>query len=281
MGKYIVINKLNLGRSTVGYRIDIVDHYRKVATIDISDKRVKAFLQMIGNVKMEKGVIIQGKLVNGLFVTGHDDNILEVQTKEQVQDVLNTYFFNKENEVDSVLNSIDKTADEIVDSKITGKVDTLRGTEFGDTRVIVNSYKLAIASLRGTKHNFIINECQDSYSGEFKFSAYFSNPLDALKYMYRFEKSLGKGSDSCLTLWRNDISKYCTDNISLTCSFKDYVDKVKSIIGDTSTLEGNTSSLFITYDDDLYIVDYSISIPGYVEVEYGNIDSLIKKYKLG
>ena len=37
MVKSVVVNKLNLGKDTVGYRVDIVDMYRtKIVSVDIS-----------------------------------------------------------------------------------------------------------------------------------------------------------------------------------------------------------------------------------------------------
>ena len=92
MGK-IVLNQLQLNGSVVGYRFDLMNSDGgRIVSFDVNTVNAKAFLSMVNADSVEKGRVIKGKEVNGVFVTPDESNVIEVTTKKSAVDLLGVYF---------------------------------------------------------------------------------------------------------------------------------------------------------------------------------------------
>lgn len=52
--KSVVVNKLNLGEKTVGYRFDIIDEGSRIVSLDITKSSGKALLGMVDKSDVKK-----------------------------------------------------------------------------------------------------------------------------------------------------------------------------------------------------------------------------------
>ena len=280
MAKSVVVNKLNLGKDTVGYRVDIVDMYRtKIVSVDISENRIKPFLKMVGSVKVSKGVIIPGKLVNGLFVTGNDDNIVEVRPKAQADEILNKYFFNSDEEVKNILDGIDCTEEELIRKNITGHVDTLVGTSFGVYRKVQNDYNTMMKALKGFKYNLYVEENQDRNSGDLQISADLATRNEALKVYYNFEKAMGR--DKIKVQLYTEDSSYVPLSFNLNEPFEKFASTINKRIGSTDIeLVGDYTNCYVS-SNGCHVVLYRRDIPGYETMKYAeDVNAILKEYDL-
>lgn len=275
MGKYVVVNKLCLGKETVGYRIDILEGSSKVKSIDINEKNAKTFLKMVGKDKIKKGVVIQGKLVNDRFITDSSDNILEVKSFDQAKSILDEYIFNSNKEVEGVMNSVGSTK---IEGKLKGNKDTLEQIEFGKYKLVKEEYSKIIKALSGINYDFYVDEHQDSYSGELPLIAHVSSLEDLVKVYYRFGKSEGFNTRKIQLSTDNGTLQLCVD------FNKSYSDIYKLLKGH---IKNGSFELF--YDNiccslDLegpYVFNSTLNIPGYNEMRYAeDKEELLKLYGL-
>lgn len=282
MSNCIVVNKLNLEKETVGYRIDILDSSsKKIVSVDITEDKVKSFLKMIGSAKINKGVIIPGKIVNGLFITGNDDNIIEVKTKAQANEILNKYFFNSDDKVEGVLNSINSTESEVIKNRIRGDRDTLGKTEYGECRPIQSDYNNIVKALKGINNNLHVNEYQDKSSGELVIDVDVLTRKESLKIFH----SLGKAKNLGKVIL--DVSsgdrKYVKVQVDFNDSFKNFSDALEAYITDTIfevVYDKETFTRCYCEGEGYSVFYHSIPIPGYNQEKYLDRDELLKEYNL-
>ncbi|MGV3076467.1 hypothetical protein ACEE21_15420 [Clostridium baratii] len=281
MGKIVVVNKLNLGRETLGYRFDIKDGSDKLISFDIAEENAKNFLKMVGKEKIKRGSVIQGRLSNGLFITDAGDNILEVKNGTQAREIINKYILATDKEVDNVLNEVGKPENYTVKGNIQ-ILDSGR-FEFSDCVEIREEYDKMVKSGKGLTINLSINEVQDAESGEFKFSVYVSNVVDLFKYIYNLAKLGGRKSISYRGYIGNNKGVL---NLDIGNSLNEFIKKVseKVDINKVTYMEGelkigDKTGYFITYSK-TFVIESTTFIPGHEEMEYQDRDYLLKKYNL-
>ena len=280
MAKSVVVNKLNLGKETLGYRFDILENYEKLISLDVSKEYVNYMLKIIGKDNIKKGVIIQGNIVNGLFITSNEEKVVEVTNKKQAESILEKYFYSSDKEINEVLDGVNSTKEGLMESKITGHIDTLENTQFAKFKVIKDDYNTVLKCAKGFKCNINVFEDQDDYGGSLRIPVSFSNPIDALKYSYKLDKALGLKESRINLAKVKEGSGYTDFMFPLSEPVEKFIDAVKNAIGSLDDLEGNLSNRYVSTGD-AYVVGYERGIPGYDELEYAEEkEDVYKRYNL-
>lgn len=102
--KGLAVNKMMVGGEMLGYRVEYIEGGRIIASLDMKEDVCRYFLEKVGQVNIRKGVEVFGEVVKGSFVTDLDINVIKVTTKDDVEEVLEKYFYNKPDKIDYLLN---------------------------------------------------------------------------------------------------------------------------------------------------------------------------------
>lgn len=258
MGNYAILNKLCYGKDLVGYRLDIFNSNNKLISIDCGAENMSMLKDALKGSEVKKGTVIKGTIVNDVFVTGATDNVIEVKNKNQLMPILNKYLFNSKS--------------------LKGVIESLDKVEYGAYKPVKLAYSMYKKACEGLKYDLYVDEYQDSSSGELVIVGHFLSIENALKVFFKFGKLKKFSNTDILVSKEQGYSKVTVDFSGGFDKF--YSDVVKNNKDMPIEIDGGNTNCFISQDD-VYIMQYSINIPGYNEEKYcENKEELLRSYDL-
>ena len=281
MSRIVVANKLNLGKETIGYRFDIMEGLNRLVSFDIAEDYAKYFLKMVGKERIRKGLVIQGKVQNNMFITGNEENVIEVTNGTQAKELLDKYFFTTDKEINEILSGVNKSKVDL----IKGKIEKLEVEKyhFADCVEIRKEFIKLVKSVNGVRADLNILEDMDKNSGEFKFSIKVANVVDLFKCIYNITK-LDEGNRVTFKGYIGNTRDIV--NLSANGSLDDFMKDVSSKVDFSvvNSMEGELSNnkksgYFISFVD-TFVIESCLSIPGYNELENFDRNYLLEKYGL-
>ncbi len=194
MEKEIVVNRLRLGKQYVGYRIDVVSEGQRVLSFDVADDLVKQFLELFHSDNIKKGVVIDGKVSNGFFVTSNEQCVHEVTSLEVGRYLLNRFYFFDMPISDDVLGATETSEEAAIrekeeyqrylDTLITGYRPNLKEEMYSDEGDIKHVYGYLEKAAEGVVCDIQYDVQPDKWSGRVYLRCHFVDFREMLKFAY-------------------------------------------------------------------------------------------------
>lgn len=120
MSRKVVINKLMLDKSLVGYRFDIMDEGNRKISFDLQKSIAKAFLSLLDRNNVYKGKLINGSLHDGRYLTDNEEDVVEIVNKNQAVKALRDYYYCAD----------EQSIEDLLESDFGNQVDKLDNEEY-------------------------------------------------------------------------------------------------------------------------------------------------------
>lgn len=269
--KDLVLNRLRLGKKYVGYRLDVFDGTRRVASFDVSDENVKSFLRMFHNDNIKKGVVIDGSVSNGVFSTPNEEMVFEVAGKDVAESLIRQYYFGSRGILPDVF-EITETQGEIDDrehAKFLKEIESVEPSiadigdfdykNYGEIPYVYEAFSNAIV---GTKVQVHVSVYED---GVLNFSCIFVDLTDILRFVYNLWTYLGKTSVTFSAMFGlADEEKLISKVDGVTVSFgscqNDFISSVLSILKVPSNVMITSDKYYVYWgDSEVFVKGFEIS----------------------
>lgn len=275
----VIVNRLRLNQLYVGYRVQATGNSGGVVYFDVPNEVLTAFLKLFGDVSFEKGVIIDGKEVNGMFVTANETNVYEVETVSSGKELLDKYYFCIESVSPELIDPVSEELDRLasVESAVQGRRVILSDLQYGDFGDIPVVYNVLNKAAEGLKCDILAFPHQDAYEGNMKFQCSFIYFDDFLSFLHNMLVSLNRkvitisaGAKSYVDGRELPVLKRV--KVSSNCSLTQFVTSIldKMGLGGLKNIKvmdyqvyWNDGVTDFDFDDNLYIACYYVKYPGY------------------
>ena len=193
MGK-LIVNRLRLNQLYVGYRVEAIKSNGSSVLFDMEDGLLKPFLRLFTTTDVSQGSVIDGRVVNGLFVTDNEENVFEVETISAAEALVGKYFlcspkYMTEDEYKEYLRSL-----------ITYSRPNLKSYEYGYFGDVPNLYSLLVKASQGVKCNILADVQQNVGEGSFSFEVAFIDFREELSFVHNLLSLLNR------KVWNPEVS---------------------------------------------------------------------------
>ena len=299
--KEITLNRLRLGKQFVGYRVNVMEGSNRSVSFDVSNDYIKSFLKIFRSKDIKKGVVIDGKLVNGIFVTPDEKDVYEVSSLEQGVELLNKYYFCNTTVSNDILN-ITETPEEaairkeqeyqaFLDTLITGKRLDLNSLEFGHGGDVGYVYGYLEKASNGVKCDFRYHFQPDKDTGKVYLECHFIDLREMIKFVHNLLGLLNRKNWTILDLKVSSTYNLVNPDVHLQKgriprieNQKQFVTSVLKRFGLNATgriiardvlLHGRDTGGDIEVQDDshdTFILSYKCEVPGYERHWSGSLE---------
>lgn len=278
----IVVNRLRLNQLYIGYRVQTFSNTGDTVYFDVSNDMLPQFLKLFGDVNISKGTVIDGKEVNGMFITDNETNVYEVETISVGRELLDKHYFCVESVASELLAESDEVKSELelikaIESAVQNRRVSLRDLPygyFGDIPIVYNSLNKAA---EGIKCDILAFPHQEALEGNMKFQCNFIYFDDFLAFLHNMLISLNRkvitvsaGVKSYVDT--RELPVITKSKVSCNCSRAQFIASVLEKLG-ISGLKNikvmdyqvfwNDCFTDFMFEDDLYIAQYYVKYPGY------------------
>lgn len=249
----VIVNRLCLNNSYVGYRIKATSCSGKTVFFDVPNELFRSFIKLFHTDHVYKGRVISGKEQNGVFVSDNEVDVYEVTSWEQGQSLLNRYYFEfteegwKPSSVWDESNYYGKSR--YLNSFTKGRVSDISKCKYSSFGYVPKVHKLLVNALKGVNCNLLYRVEQQEYKGGLIFDVVFTEFSSGLYFVHNLLKQLGRNT------WNPNIEVYY-DEWDGVSGVKTY----RFATGDSSIRFAETllSMIDINYCEDLECNEFSV-----------------------